>query len=1035
MTKYKLVLVLSILSVVLDSNSAQKLNYTIAVVFEVNTGYAFDRPKMGPAIELGIVAMKRILGDTLHLNIVEKNMPQGSRECTANKYGSTAASLYFKKGTNGFIGPGCSVACEVVGRMTADWNLPLISPVATANYLANKKDLKTLTRMSYNLVKFTEFYIAVCSYFNWTDISVIHDGHYASRIFADQVEAAFGENATIVKLNPDGKDRTIQSALIKASRHSRVIFVKVGGDTFRQLMIVAHTLGMTSGDYAFVFLGLFEEAPGGKLTWKRNDGLDEIAKKACESVLMTQCRTPNNSLFREFEREVKMRSQRDYNYTWGDVPVNLFVTAAHDSFVLYATALAETISAGEDPFDGRNVIRRLWGRMIEGITGKIAIDIHGDRDVDFSLTDYTDPEQPVFQEVGYYLGSEKQFKLVSGVSIHWPNNHGPPKNKPRCGFTGNAPECKSYKLIVSLSSYILLLHDISFVVLLDFIIDSVKHIYTSFRKLRLEYDLQSLWWKIKWEDITIHTAINSIFQSKFSCGTSYQSDNRSRRTQAFNNVAMYKGTTVALRNINITNLHITRETLLELKQMRDINCTNLTKFQGICTDEDKICIVNEYCSRGSLQDILQNDSIKLDKDFKVSLINDIVKAMLYIHGSPIWIHGRLNSSNAVIDSRFVLKITDFGLRSIRTQESKPENEYKKNLLWIAPEHLRTNPTKDFSQLGDVFSFGIILYEMMSRSDPYGSYGNFTLDDIISNIRNSTTNIMRPDITRLVDDHDITKLMTACWSETVNERPDFPHIRRKLKEGKWGESGGNVLDKLMVRMEHYANNLESLVEERTQAFLDEKRKSEELLYNILPISIAEKLKNGDTVNPEAYTSVTVYFSDIVGFTNISAESTPIQVVDLLNDLYTCFDTIIENYDVYKVETIGDAYMVVSGLPKRNEQEHARQIARMSLSILSSVRLFKIRHRPDDHLQARIGLHTGPVCAGVVGRKMPRYCLFGDTVNTASRMESNGQAMKIHISSTTKEVLETFKGFQLVSRGEMEIKGKGIMTTYWLEGDDA
>ncbi|KAL5019557.1 hypothetical protein ScPMuIL_002449 [Solemya velum] len=923
----------------------------------------------------------------------------------------------------------CSVACEVVGRMTADWNLPLISPMATANYLANKKDLKTLTRMSYNLVKFTEFYIAVCSYFNWTDISVIHDGQYESQLFADQVEVAFGKNATIVELKPDGEDGTIQSALIEASRNSRVIFVKVDGNTFRQLMIVAHALGMTAGDYAFVFMGLFEDAPGGELTWKRDDQFDEIAKKACESVLMTQCRTPNNSLFEEFEKEIKMRSQRDYNYTWGDVPVNLFVTAAHDSFVLYATALAETISAGEDPFDGRNVMRRLWGRMIEGITGKIAIDRQGDRDVDFSLTDYTDPEQPVFQEVGYYLGSEKQFKLVSDVSIHWPNNHGPPKNKPRCGFAGNAPECQSY------SEYQSNRFAICTIFLLDFINESFTNSYTSFRKLRLEYDLQSLWWKIKWDDITMHATANSMLQSKLSCGTSqHQSDDRSKRTQVFTKVAMYKGTPVALRNINIKSLHITRETLLELKQMRDINCTNLTKFQGICTDDGYMCIVNEYCSRGSLQDILQNDSIKLDKDFKVSLINDIVQAMLYIHGSPIWIHGRLNSSNAVIDSRFVLKITDFGLRSIRTQESKTENENKKYLLWIAPEHLRTNPNKDFSQLGDVFSFGIILYEMVSRSDPYDSYESFTLDDIINHIRNRSTNYLRPDIAQLVDDQDIIKLMVSCWAETANERPDFHHIRRKLKEGKWGESGGNVLDKLMVRMENYANNLEGLVEERTQAFLDEKRKSEELLHNILPMSIAEKLKNGDTVNPEAYASVTVYFSDIVGFTSISAESTPIQVVDLLNDLYTCFDTIIENYDVYKVETIGDAYMVVSGLPKRNEQEHARQIARMSLSILSNVRLFKIRHRPDDHLQARIGLHTGPVCAGVVGRKMPRYCLFGDTVNTAARMESNGQAMKIHISSSTKEVLETFKMFQLVSRGEMEIKGKGMMTTYWLEGED-
>nr|CAD7581685.1 unnamed protein product [Timema californicum] len=154
------------------------------------------------------------------------------------------------------------------------------------------------------------------------------------------------------------------------------------------------------------------------------------------------------------------------------------------------------------------------------------------------------------------------------------------------------------------------------------------------------------------------------------------------------------------------------------------------------------------------------------------------------------------------------------------------------------------------------------------------------------------------------------------------------------------------------------------------------------------SVADKLKLGMPVDPEDFREVTIYFSDIVGFTTISAYSTPFEVVDLLNDLYTCFDATINAYNVYK--TIGDAYMVVGGLPVRI-LDHADQIATMALDLLHQSGRFKIRHLPYTPLRLRIGLHTGPCCAGVVGLTMPRYCLFGDTVNTASRMESTGNTL--------------------------------------------
>ncbi|KPP59763.1 hypothetical protein Z043_122285 [Scleropages formosus] len=230
------------------------------------------------------------------------------------------------------------------------------------------------------------------------------------------------------------------------------------------------------------------------------------------------------------------------------------------------------------------------------------------------------------------------------------------------------------------------------------------------------------------------------------------------------------------------------------------------------------------------------------------------------------------------------------------------------------------------------------------------------------------------------------------------------------------------------IQNYARSLK----ERTEDLKRERRLAEDLLHQMLPKSVAKQLRQRKHVEAESYEKVTIFFSDIVGFTTISASCTPLQVVEMLNNLYMCFDTRIDSYDVYKVETIGDAYMVVSGLPERNEDRHADEIAKMSLDLVAAVRQVPIPHMPGKRLQLRAGIHTGPCVAGIVGYKMPRYCLFGDTVNTASRMESTSLPQKIHASSATYLALMKDNAYEMHLRGEIEVKGKGKMKTYWLIG---
>ncbi|MBE9042384.1 PAS domain-containing protein [Oscillatoriales cyanobacterium LEGE 11467] len=206
---------------------------------------------------------------------------------------------------------------------------------------------------------------------------------------------------------------------------------------------------------------------------------------------------------------------------------------------------------------------------------------------------------------------------------------------------------------------------------------------------------------------------------------------------------------------------------------------------------------------------------------------------------------------------------------------------------------------------------------------------------------------------------------------------------------------------------------------------EKNKSEGLLLNILPKSIVTKLKQDPSAIAEHFESVTILFADIVGFTPLSTRLTPFELVKLLNQIFSKFDRLVEKYEVEKIKTIGDAYMVAGGLPIPT-QNHAEAIANMALEMQEAISEFQ--KEIGERFQIRIGMNTGSVVAGVIGIKKFIYDLWGDAVNVASRMESSGVPGKIQVSDRTYEILKDKYRFE--SRGEIEVKGKGKMTTYWL-----
>jgi guanylate cyclase len=217
-------------------------------------------------------------------------------------------------------------------------------------------------------------------------------------------------------------------------------------------------------------------------------------------------------------------------------------------------------------------------------------------------------------------------------------------------------------------------------------------------------------------------------------------------------------------------------------------------------------------------------------------------------------------------------------------------------------------------------------------------------------------------------------------------------------------------------------------EKLKAALDaEHVRSENLLLNVLPAPVAERLKRSTGVIADGFDSVTVLFADIVGFTPMSAALEPSEVVTLLNRVFTAFDQLVDAHGLEKIKTIGDAYMVAAGVPEPRDN-HASAIADLALEM--KVELVKVREAIHAPLEIRIGIDSGPVVAGVIGKRKFIYDLWGDTVNTASRMESYGTAGEIHVTERASKLLR--ESHQLRDRGVIEIKGKGPMRTYFLEG---
>ncbi|XP_024866311.2 retinal guanylyl cyclase 2 [Kryptolebias marmoratus] len=981
------------------------------------------------------LAVNRINRDPLLTYAVTFDYAVLQEPCETSK--GLEAFVGFHTKASGYIGPANPGYCDAASMLSKGWN-KAIFPWACVGYELD--DVRSHPTLARSMARLTPVLHRVMSYFRWAHIGIISSSEDIWVDTATKVADSLRIHGIPVRLvsfmenTPNGIRRTL--AKVRKMREIRVVILcmhsaLIGGSAQKFLLETAYDMQMIDGSLVFVpYDTLLYSLPYRNVTYPALKSNSKLVR-AYDAVLTVTIDSPKESFYEAY-REAMERGE--VVKTLKPHQVSPLFGTIYNSVLFMAHAVHRVGETGQW-MSGGNLAQSTHNLDFQGFSHSIKTSSSGEVQLNYLILD-TDglslhlmPTYRIDMEIGmvHFLGKD----------IHFPQGSGPRRDAV-CWFTPGVICSGGVDLFLTFSMFIGSVATSAIVVVLLYFI---RRRINQIRMVRGPNKIL-----LTLDDVTF---INpSLSNKKLSLDDSRTSTARSMSEHSFNtllssqspatyensNVVIFEGDWAWLKRLpdgNFRSINPKTSDVFEL--MNDMRNENVNPFLGFFHDCGMFAIVTEFCSRGSLEDLLLNEDVKLDWMFKSSLLLDLIKGMKYLHHRGVC-HTRLKSRNCVVDGRFVLKVTDYGYNEVLESQRFPLIEARsEELLWTAPEILRSGqPGLHGTLSGDVYSFSIIMQEVVIRGPPFCML-DLSDTEIIEKLRRPPP-LCRPVVSPDFAPMECIQLMKQCWNEQPDKRPTFEEIFDQFKNINKGKKT-NIIDSMLRMLEQYSSNLEELIRERTEELEIEKQKTEKLLTQMLPPSVAEALMVGGTVTPEYFDNVSLYFSDIVGFTTISANSEPIEVVDLLNDLYTLFDAIIGNHDVYKVETIGDAYMVASGVPVPNDNRHAAEIANMSLDILSAVGTFKMRHMPDVPVRIRIGLHTGSCVAGVVGLTMPRYCLFGDTVTTASRMESSGMPYRIHVHQSTVKVLRELNiGYKLELRSRTEVRGKGIEETYWLVGRD-
>ncbi|XP_018320672.1 atrial natriuretic peptide receptor 1-like isoform X2 [Agrilus planipennis] len=512
----------------------------------------------------------------------------------------------------------------------------------------------------------SEFFLFIMQKYGWASIALLYLKSNQNEVAGSEscyllAKSVINELSQIERLAYLDGDLELNSVGYKEFLRERVGvrygIISICGDyqNVREILIAAEEIGMMDkGEYIFFSFELYNNAPIPSQPWYDPSDTNERNQKAKKAYKSTFILTPSIEA-----------NYAEMNSTVDGDRGKIFLDGVYDGMMLYSNALNKLIKTDEDGYarpnqtiKGTDVVSTAFGMQFEGRRENITMNCNGLRVVEYALMQLNNSN--MIHSVAYYQTRTKTVQYVKNIT--WVAGNAP-SDIPTCGYDNS--KCPSEVNIVLI--VVCVTSGVALIILSTFL----------YRHYKLEAEIASMTWKIHWEDIVWlpNTRGRGSYHSteslakRLSIGT-FQSEieglSLAGDRQIYVPIAFYKGIRVAVKKLQDNKIELNRSQLLELKVMKDLSNDHLVKFYGACLDSPHCCILTEYCPRGSLEDILENEKVKLDWLFRMSLIQDITRGMHYLHSSDIKSHGSLKSSNCVVDSRFTLKITDFGLHFLRS---------------------------------------------------------------------------------------------------------------------------------------------------------------------------------------------------------------------------------------------------------------------------------------------------------------------------------------------------------------------------------